>query len=139
MVISPKKSPYHGIWIFVPMLILPSVLLTLLFYAVISGSQVQFGNELNWASAKIFGCGLGALFHLSCMIVGAFSEDYKAVKTRVKEFFSYIFILPKVAFAGYWDDLKTLGVAFWIDFAIVAGNFAIFADALMTFLKIIGK
>ncbi len=135
MVITPRKTPYQGLWIFILVLAAPSLILTAMFYTVISASQTQFSNELNWASAKIFGCGIGMIFHLSCWLVGAFSEDLKAVKLRVKEFFAYIFLSPKLAITGYWEDIKTLGVAFWIDFAVVALNFGIFADAVSDFLQ----
>ncbi len=115
---------------------LPSLVLTGLFYLVIDQSQPQYGQELNWASAKIFGCGLGIIFHASCWLTGAFTEDFRAVKNRVKEFFANIVVSVSLAFTCYWEDVKAFGVAFWIDFAVVALNIGIFLDAVKDFLAL---
>lgn len=136
--VSTKKSPYHGLWIFIPMMVLPSVVITLILYFAIARWQPQYGTELNWASAKTFGCGCGILFHFGCWIAGAFKADIKAVKTRLKEFCANIVASPKLAFSCYWDDVKTLGLAYWIDVAIIGLNIYVFADALLTFLRMRG-
>ena len=87
-----KNQPYKGLWIFIIMMSVPSALLTLLFYAVISLYQREYGFELNFASAKILGCGVGMLYHISCMILGVFTKDFLAVAERLKEFVLNIFI-----------------------------------------------
>lgn len=136
MGIKSKKTPYQGLWIFLPVMVLPSVVITLLLYYVISLRQPQFGQELNWASAKIFGCGSGILFHFSCWLMGVFKEDFQAVKTRVKEFCANVVVSFRLAFSCYWEDVKTLGLAYWIDFAVVALNIGIFVDAVLDYLAI---
>ena len=85
MGIKSKKTPYQGLWVFLPMMILPSVVITLLLYFVIAKWQGRFGQELNWATAKIFGCGCGIMFHISCWLMGVFTDDYMALKLRMKE------------------------------------------------------
>ncbi len=136
MVIKPKKSPYHGLWIFIPVMVLPSVILTALFYLVISLRQTHLSPELNFASARLFGCGCGIIFHISCWMVGVFTEDFQAVKRRLGEFFSNILVSVSLAFRWYWEDVKTLGLAFWIDFALVTANLLVFLDALRDFFEL---
>lgn len=133
-----KKTPYQGLWAVLPIMVLPSVALTWIFYLVISNAQAHLPQEVNWASAKIFGCGCGALFHFSCWLTGAFAEDSQAVKKRIKEFVANIVISARLAFSCYWEDVKTLGLALWIDLAVIGLNLYIFADAVMDFLTLRG-
>ena len=139
MVIQPKKSPYHGMWAFAISMFLPSVVITAILYGAFVLYQPQFRQEMNWAAAKIFGCGCGILFHLGCWIAGVFAEDYKAVKERLKEFCENIIVSVRLAFCCYWEDVKTLGVAFWIDVAMIALNAGVFWDALRDYLAIRGR
>lgn len=136
--LKSKKTPYQGLWIFVPIMFLPSVVITLLLYFVINRWQPQYGVELNWAAAKIFGCGSGILFHMGCWIAGAFKEDFMAVKTRLKEFCANIVVSFKLAFSCYWEDVKTLGLAYWIDVAIIFLNIGIFVEAILDYIAIRG-
>ena len=136
--VNSKKTPYQGIWAFILMMVLPSACITALLYFVIAKWQPQFGRELNWATAKALGCGSGILFHFSCWIMGVFTEDFEAVKKRVKEFFANIVVSARLAFSCYRDDLKTLGVCFWIDFAVIALNAGICIDAILDFLTLRG-
>ena len=138
MGLKSKQTPYEGMWIFLPVLVLPSVIITALLYLVISRWQPQFGVELNFATAKIFGCGSGILFHFGCWLMGAFKDDLKAVKTRLKEFGANIVVSFRLAISCYWDDVKTLGLAFWIDVAIVALNAGVFVDAVLDYIAIRG-
>lgn len=138
MGIKSKKTPYQGLWVFLPMMILPSVVITWLLFFVIDKWQPQFGDQLNWATAKVFGCGCGVLFHFSCWLMGVFEEDCQAVKKRLKEFSENIVVSVKLAFSCYWEDVKTLGLAFWIDFAVIGLNAGIFLDALLDYLGMRG-
>lgn len=138
MIFKPKKSPYHGLWAFILFMILPSVLMTLLSYSAISKFQPQFGREFNLAMAKTIGFGLGILFHASCWIVGAFNEDFNAVKTRLKELVSNLNISLKFALKCYIEDVKTLGLAFWIDVGLIGINVWVFADALSDYFAMNG-
>ena len=138
MLFKPKKSPYQGLWAFILFMLLPSVVMTLIAYSAISTWQPQFGKEFNFASAKVIGFGLGILFHFSCIIVGAFKEDFNAVKTRLKEFLDNLSASPKTAFKWYWEDVKTLGLAFYIDLALLGINIYVFVDALNDYFAMNG-
>lgn len=120
------------------MLILPSVVITWILYQVIAGAQPQYGEEMNWAAAKMFGCGCGICFHISCWLMGVFHDDFQAVKLRLKEFCANIVVSFRLAFSCYWEDVKTLGLAYWIDFAIVALNIGVFVDAILDYMAMRG-
>ncbi len=135
--INPNKSSYHGQLFSTLILILPPVLLTALFFGTFSLYDRLHGNvELNWVSSKLFGCGLGIIFHISCWLMSAFKKDFQVVKNRVKEFFSDIVISPKLAFVWYWDDIKETGVAFWIDLAVIVANVWIFIASIFEYMAI---
>ena len=136
MGIKSKKTPYEGLWVFIPMMILPSVIVTWITYVAIARWQPQFGEELNFTTAKIIGCGAGILFHASCWLMGVFRDDYIAMKTRLKEFCANIIISARIAVSCYWDDIKTLGLAFWIDVAIIGLNAGIFVDAVLDYIAL---
>ena len=138
VVMKSKKTPYQGLWVFLLMMILPSLAITSVLYCVIARWQARFGVELNWATAKIFGFGCGILFHISCWLMGVFTEDYLAMKCRMKEFFANMTVSASLAFSCYWDDVKTLGLAYWIDVAVIALNAGIFIDAVLNYLALRG-
>ena len=138
MSLKSKKTPYEGLWVFLPVMVLPSAAITAILYAVISKWQPQYGWELNWASAKALGCGAGFLFHICCWLKGALTEDFQAVKYRVKEFFANIVVSARLAFSCYWDDVKSLGLGFWIDFAVIALNAWICVDGILDYLVLRG-
>lgn len=138
MGIKTDKSPYYGLWIFLPIMVLPSIVITWVLYLVIMKWQARFGQELNWASAKIFGCGCGVAFHIICWLTGVFEEDVQAVKKRLKEFSENIVVSMKLAFSCYWEDVKTLGLALWIDLAVIGLNVGIFLDAILDYLTLRG-
>ena len=56
----------------------------------------------------------------------------------MKEFGENIVVSARLAFSCYWEDVKSLGVAFWIDFAVVALNAWIFVDAILDYLALRG-
>ncbi len=131
------SSPCRGMWVKLIVLIMPPLVLVGIFYGAISRWQPWYSFNLNWASAKTLGCGLGVLFHLSCWVAGAFKQDFRAVKNRVKEFFANISVSPGLAFKWYWREVKSYGVAFWIEIFVMAVNLAVFFDSLSVVLEII--
>lgn len=138
MGIKSKKTPYQGLWIFLPVMVLPSVFITALLYFVIARWQPQFGFELNWATARAIGCGSGVLFHFSCWITGVFREDFEAVRKRLKEFFANIVVSVRLAFFCYWEDVKNLGLCLWIDLAVITLNAGVCIDGILDFLTLRG-
>jgi hypothetical protein len=138
MVIKPKKTPYQGLWALILFMLLPSVLMSVIAYYAVSRFQPQFGHDINYATAKVIGFGLGILFHLSCFIVGAFNEDFNAVKTRLKEFATNLTVSFKFALKWYWEDVKTLGLALYIDLFLIGLNVYVFVDALMYYFALGG-
>ncbi len=135
--INQKKSPYHGTVLTAAIMCLPSVFATWILYKVMSSVQPTTAIEIHISTAKFIGCGVGVLFHLSCLIAGVFKEPFGVVKKRVRNFFEYLTPVPSVAFKLYFDDLKTEGAEFWIYFAIFVANVSVTADGLLDFLALI--
>ena len=136
--INSNKSPYHGVPLSVILMIIPSPILTLLLYAVLSTFQTQFASELNLAGATTFGFGVGTVYNLGCMISGALDEHWLVVKRRAKEFFADLEVSPSLAAKWWWNDIKTNGIAFWIELSALIVNAAVFLNALITFIKMWG-
>ena len=135
---KPRKSPYHGLWAFILFMMLPSVVMSFIAYSAISRWQPQFGFDLNYASSKVIGFGLGICFHFSCLLVGVFKEDFAAVRTRLKELGTNLTVSPKFALKWYWEDVKTYGLSLYIDLFLVGLNIYVFADALKTYFALGG-
>ena len=133
--INSNKSPYHGVPLSVILMIIPSPILTLVLYAVLRAFQTQFTNQLNLAAAVALGFGVGAVYNLGCVILGALEEHWLVVKRRAKEFFADLEVSFSLAARWWWNDIKTNGVAFWIELSALVVNAAVFTNALVTFIK----
>ncbi len=136
--INTNKSPYHGLPIAVAVMVLPSPILSLVLYPLFNAFQPQHTKELNLVSAVAIGFGLGFIYHMSCAITGAYADSWQVVKNRIKEFFEDLTVSFTLALKWYWNDIKTNGIAFWIYFAVISVNFAIFVNALVYFFKLLG-
>ncbi len=136
--INPNKSPYHGQLIAVIVMLLPSPIITWMLYVLLNEFQPQYTAELNLTSATVIGFGIGSIYHMCCWITGAFTDHFGVVKNRVKEFFADLTVSLKLALTWYFKDIKTNGLAFWIDFAVVTLNFGIFIDALIDYFILRG-
>ncbi len=136
--INPRKSPYHGQFISIIILVLPPLALVALFYGAFKLCDYQPNDELNWISSKMFGCGLGILFHLSCWLMSAFKQDILVVKERLKDFFGDLFISPKSAFKWYFYNIKENGISFWIDLGFMLANAWIFVDSIFEYIEVGG-
>ncbi len=131
--INPNKSPYHGVWLSIILMILPSPILTLMLYAVLLTFQSHLSAELNLAAATALGFGVGSVYDLGCMITGALAEPFGVVKKRVQEFFADLEVSFPLAAKWWWKDVKTNGVAFWLELLAIALNFTVFGIALKEF------
>ena len=66
------------------------------------------------------------------------NTETEAVKTRLKEFSTNLSVSLKFALKWYWDDVKTLGLALYIDLALLGINIYVFADALQDYFALGG-
>ena len=125
-----RKSPYHGIVLTSFFMIAVPVGLYFLMRAILFKNQVEISAELNEASAKTIGLGVGFLFHMSLIIAGILEESFRVVIRRVIGFFDDLKFSFKIAWGCYVDDIRENGVAFWILFAIMVVNFCFFWSGL---------
>ena len=128
-----NESPYRGIWVILLLLAVVPVVLYLVLLGPLMTWQTRFSRELNEASARVFGFGLGTVFHLSCLIGGSFRLAIQAVKKRVIDFFENVRVSLGFALECYWDDMRNDGVALILMLIPVAVCFAVFCDGLSDF------
>lgn len=125
-----NKSPYHGVAIACFLMILVPVVMYLIMRTLLFELQPASGRELNEASARVLGLGIGVLFHLGCIIGGVLKDSFKIVVNRVKEFFDNLKFSFKLAWKCYIEQLRDGGIAFWIMLGIMVTNFCVFFSAL---------
>ena len=130
-------SPYRGFWIIMLLLILIPFGLYKLMCALFE-EYSNFGPQLNEASARCLGCGMGSLFHLSFLISGVFTSSWRDVKYRVSEFFENLVVGVGYAFKTYWEDIREDGINFDLAFSVMIINFLIVLDALRDALLMMG-
>lgn len=133
-----KKSPYKGVILIMVLLAIVPFILTILFSYVINKFQYKYPKELNNASAIVFGCTCGLLFHLICIFTGLFKGTLKVVVSRIFNFFDNLKISFKVAKLLYIEDLKTNGAIFWFLFPIVSINLFLIIKNFLVCLKMLG-
>lgn len=131
-----KQSPYRGLWVILLMLTGVPLLLFGVLYAAMEFHQ-PYNTDLNLATAKVIGCGLGTVFHLSCAVAGVFTPHVQAVMYRIGEFFENLIVSPGFAFESYWDDMKNDGVVLLIELPILVGNFLVVLDGLADVLPLL--
>ncbi len=131
-----ERSPYYGVPVSCVALIVVPLILYWVVRMVIFKFQTQFSYELNAATARAMGFGVGALFHIACILAGAMTEPLRAVLSRLKEFFSNLTISFKLACSCYVHDLRDLGVVFWIYAAIMGTNLYLCIDGFRDFLEL---
>lgn len=124
------QSPYRGFAVtLIALIAVPAV-----FYWLVYTVQVEYlhaSQALNVATAKVLGCGCGTIFHLICLLSGAFRPGWEAIKYRMSEFRENLTIGVGYAFESYWEDIRTDGMTFLICFLVVAANLAITLDGLV--------
>lgn len=132
---NSNKSPYHGMWIACMIMIaVPLALFALVTYVLNNFSPHT--QAVNDSTAKAIGFGLGSVFHLTCIVCGAFRESFRVVIKRIAEFFENLTISVKFAFQDYWWNIKHYGVVFWGYFIIMAVCLSICIDGVRDFLTI---
>lgn len=124
------QSPYRGFAMTLIALIATPAAFYWLIY-LLQSEYLHTPEALNIASAKALGCGCGAIFHLMCLVSGAFRPGWQAVKYRMREFRENLVVSVGYAFESYWEDIRSDGVTFLISFAVVAANLVITLDGLV--------
>ena len=125
-----NKSPYHGVAIACFFMILVPVVMYLIMRTLLFELQPASGRELNEASARVLGLGIGVIFHLGCIIGGVLKDSFKIVVNRVIEFFDNLKFSFKLAWKCYIEQLRDGGIAFWIMLGIMVTNFCVCFSAL---------
>ncbi len=134
-----EQSPYHGFWVgIIALSVVP-----LAFYFIISGiilEHAKVGTSLfNEATSRLLGFALGSAFHAGCVLCGALTPSFNAVKKRIVDFFGNLIVSFPFAVKTYLSDMWHDGIVFDVYFAIMAGCVAVWVDALMEILEILER
>ena len=125
-----RPSPYRGFWaVLLALILTPGVFVFIIDYAL-----NHFGAPspaLNGVTARAMGLGLGFVFHLMCMISGAFRPGWEAVKRRWADFFDNLIVGPGYALRALRDDMRDDGFTFAISMGIIATNFCFALRSLL--------
>ncbi len=130
------QPPYRGFWAILMVLIL----VPLALYGVVSwamNTYSPFSAALNLATSKVFGFGMGFIFHMICLVSGVFRSAWLVLKFRVSEFFQNLVVGVGYAFQTYFEDVRDDGLIFTICMLIIAANLAIAVDGLLDALALI--
>ena len=116
------------------------LLFPIVCYLIIRGAIMKYQNfskELNEASARALGFGIGFLFHVTCFVVGIFKNSILVVKKRMTEFKDNLPISFKFAIKCYLEDIKNDGIALLVEMACVGSVLYIAIDGLITAIQLL--
>ena len=129
-----NQSPYHGVFVAGVFMIVVPVLLFFLVKGAIAIWKPTTPPEESTAIAKMFGLGVGFLFHLSLVLAGVMKNPFRAVVNRVVNFFDNLKFNFKLAWGCDVDEVRETGLAFWIFLAIIVVNFCFFWSGAKFFI-----
>lgn len=127
---NKNKSPYHGVPLTAFLMIAVPVSVYILMRVLLSTYQPSEPAEINEASARTLGFGIGLAFDLSLMIAGILKESFLVVVRRVVGFFQDLKFSFKIAWNCYVENIREFGAAFWILFGLMVANVCLFASGL---------
>ena len=128
---SEYSSPYRGILVTLFFILIVPIICNGVLLEVLERWRPHHLNEL---TARALGFGIGSVMHLSMIIQGLLEVPFRAVISRIGEFFQNIVISPGLAFSEYWRDIKTKGLVFWIYAIAIGGCFYVCIDAVIKIL-----
>ena len=127
---NKNKSPYHGVPLTAFLMILVPIAAYIFMRILVFKYQAWEQEEINEATAKTLGFGIGLLFHLSLVIAGILKESFLVVVRRVVGFFQDLKFSFKIAWNCYVENIREFGAAFWILFGLMVANVCLFASGL---------
>ncbi|MBQ4272178.1 MAG: hypothetical protein IJB95_00790 [Clostridia bacterium] len=130
-----NKSPYHGVPLTAFLMILVPIAAYIFMRILVFKYQAWEQEEINEATAKTLGFGIGLLFHLSLVIAGILKESFLVVVRRVAGFFQDLKFSFKIAWNCYVENIREFGVAFWILFGLIIVHFCLFWSGLSVVIQ----
>lgn len=134
---SERKEPYKGIWVTVSMLVFPPILLYFVFVTALNRSFVVDRVTINDYSCICLGFGTGLIYQSAVILAGSLKEDFKALFTRIRNYFENLQVSRSFAKRMHRDDLKEDGIEIWIYILIIFLNFLFFMFGLINVLIIL--
>lgn len=127
-----EKNPNNGMAVICIILTVLPVAIFILFYNVIMKLQPKQPYELNLASAKVLGFGVGLMLQACFALSGAFQESKQAVKDRMSEFRDNVSLSLGFAIKNYLKDMKEYGIAYLIYMVLIIVTAILTIDGLLT-------
>ncbi len=124
-----QHSPYRGVPVIAFLMVVFPIVFTVIFYLCIKRFQ-NFSDELNWASARALGLGMGCILYLACAVSGVYREPFSAMVDRLKDFFGNLSVSFRLACKIYWEDVKSEGVVFLIYAVIIIAAIILAVDSV---------
>lgn len=124
-----QPRPYRGFLVTCIALIGIPLLFVLLIRLWINAGT-PFPLPKNQSFAIGVGFGLGTVFHLSCIVAGAFTEPFLLLKRRIVDFFENLAVSPSLAFRCYLQDIRDDGVTFTVYFLIMLACFVLAVNGI---------
>ena len=124
-----QPRPYRGF--LVTCIVLVGI--PLLFFLLIRlwvNAGTPFPLPQNQRFAQGVGFGLGTVFHLSCIVAGAFTEPFLLLQRRIVDFFENLTVSPSLAFRCYAEDVRDDGVTFTVYFLIMLSCFVLAVNGI---------
>lgn len=124
-----QPRPYRGF--LVTCIVLVGI--PLLFFLLIRlwvNAGTPFPLPQNQRFAQGVGFGLGTVFHLSCIVAGAFTEPFLLLQRRIVDFFENLTVSPSLAFRCYAEDVRDDGVTFTVYFLIMLSCFLLAVNGI---------
>ena len=124
-----QPRPYRGF--LVTCIVLVGI--PLLFFLLIRlwvNAGTPFPLPQNQRFAQGVGFGLGTVFHLSCIVAGAFTEPFLLLQRRIVDFFENLMVSPSLAFRCYAEDVRDDGVTFTVYFLIMLSCFLLAVNGI---------
>ena len=125
-----EKKPYNGTLIICVIMIGLPIAIFYLFLFVINKWQSHYPAELNLASAKALGFGVGLMLQACFALSGAFAESKQAVKDRLSNFRDNASLSLGFAIKNYFRDMVEDGVAYLIYMSMIIVTACLCIDGL---------
>jgi hypothetical protein len=132
---NKNKSPYHGVPLTAFFMVLVPVVAYIFMRIVVFKYQSWEKEEINEATAKTLGFGIGLLFHMSLVIAGILKESFVVVVRRVVGFFQDLKFSFKIAWNCYVENIREFGMAFWILFTLIVVNACFLWSGISTVIQ----
>lgn len=134
---NSSKSPYHGLWIALLILMVFPIVMSFIFYLVIDKWQFRETDTLNIWTGIFFGYLCGSAYLTITIICGLYKGSFKNMILRVVHFIKNWKTSFKLAWILYKDEVREQGLVFWVIFPFMSYIYGVTIYSLLKVLALI--